>query len=390
MGITKRRVWSRRILGHRYRRRRPSSERCRRCDGIINLEYLVYPNLVTKSIQLDHTDYSAHGPEPNTIQLADLTIQSLQTSSSLTAHSTPFSASSNADEVFKPPASINTRSSTTTWSTVDVKTFEQVQHKKAGEPVKEIARKDPYNVGRQAASENEKEYQEFWPFDNEEEYLLARWFYRAKVSKGAIDDYCKDNIGSRDFGFKNAQEWKEKMHQIPWGIVDDGFTKSTFTVRTKHQHEFVEARSSINYRNVIDVLRFLLGHGPFKDNLKYAPERHYAGPQTEDAENIRIYGEMHTANWWWDLQNLLPEGATVVPLILSTDKTAISLHHGDVAMWPVYVTISNLDSQCRRSQTRPSFVFLGEIPIEKIGKEHSEGLKAQIYHTAMSLMLERK
>ena len=180
------------------------------------------------------------------------------------------------------------------------------------------------------------------------------------------------------------------MHKIPWGISDDRFHKASFTIPTKVQGQCTAVERTINYRDTITVIRFLLGHGPFKDNLKHAPERHYAGAAAEDEERTRNYGEMHTGDWWWEQQEQLPDGATVVPLIFSTDKTALSIHKGDVAMWPVYVTIGNLDSQCRRSQIRPSFVLLGEIPIVKVGKEHAEKLKSQIYHKAMDVILERK
>lgn len=100
----------------------------------------------------------------------------------------------------------------------------------------------------------------------------------------------------------------------------------------------------IYYRNILNVLRFLLGHGLFKKNLHYAPEQHFTLDGT-----LRIYNKMHTGKWWWSQQKQLPDGAIIVPLLLATDKTVLIQHHGDLFMWPIYLTIGNLDITTRKS-----------------------------------------
>ena len=72
----------------------------------------------------------------------------------------------------------------------------------------------------------------------------------------------------------------------------------------------------------------------------------------------------------------------------------MSLSHGDQTLWPVYITINNLDSKTRLSQTRPGILFLGSIPIVyerlKDGNNKDQDLKAKIYHLALATMLQRK
>ena len=72
----------------------------------------------------------------------------------------------------------------------------------------------------------------------------------------------------------------------------------------------------------------------------------------------------------------------------------MSLSHGDQILWPVYVTIGNLDAKTRRSQNRPGTLLLGSIPIVHEQLEDSNNkngdLKAKIYHLALKTMLERK
>ncbi len=102
---------------------------------------------------------------------------------------------------------------------------------------------------------------------------------------------------------------------------------------------------------------------------------------------------MHTGNWWWEKQKELPVGATIIPILLASDKTVMSLSHGDQVLWPVYVTIGNLDKKTRRSQNRPGTLLLGSIPIVHEQAEDSNNkdidLKSKTYHLALRTMLER-
>ena len=89
-----------------------------------------------------------------------------------------------------------------------------------------------------------------------------------------------------------------------------------------------------------------------------------------------------------------PPKATIIPILLSSDKTVISLSHGDQTLWPVYITIGNLDSKTWRSQIRPGTLLLGSIPIvherSEDGNNKDQDLKAKIYHLALTTMLQRK
>ncbi|KAF8248626.1 hypothetical protein K440DRAFT_649801 [Wilcoxina mikolae CBS 423.85] len=63
---------------------------------------------------------------------------------------------------------------------------------------------------------------------------------------------------------------------------------------------------------------------------------------------------MWTADWWWKIQESLPDGSTVVPVILGSDKTMLSTLSGDKSAWPVYLSIGNLSKAKRRSVKCPN------------------------------------
>jgi len=46
-------------------------------------------------------------------------------------------------------------------------------------------------------------------------------------------------------------------------------------------------------------------------------------------------------------QKDLPEGATVSPIILASDKTQLMAFSGDKQAWPVYLMIRNIDKKIR-------------------------------------------
>ena len=93
------------------------------------------------------------------------------------------------------------------------------------------------------------------------------------------------------------------------------------------------------------VIEFLISYEPFVDNLTYAPIRVYSSRE----KTRRIYHELYTGDWWWETQKKLPNGATIVPLLLGTDKTLLTMLHSDQLVWPIYLTIGNLDAKTQRS-----------------------------------------
>ena len=140
----------------------------------------------------------------------------------------------------------------------------------------------------------------------------------------------------------------------------------------------------------LELDEFLLGFPPFACEMAWAPERQYHG-----ASGDRLYNEMHTADWWWETQEKLPPGATVVPVILASDKTQLTRFAGDVSPWPVYLTIGNFSRELRRRQTVPSKILIGFIPKVKTGTRRvddrrARDINAQAYHDTLRLILERE
>jgi hypothetical protein len=241
----------------------------------------------------------------------------------------------------------------------------------------------------------------YFPFRNAAEFELAYYLFESRATAGSIDKFFKlpgvGDILSYVTQFKSVQHYHRTLEEIPYGIPADYWkteTKTEMIAGVKHVWQ-------VKYRDAMAAIRFLIGHQPFAPNLAYAPVRIFDNKKRthpmkslsrEEDDGVdkseRIYNEMHTGDWWWEVQKTMPPGATIVPVILATDKTTLTQHHGDKSAWPVYVTIGNLDKATRRSQQRPSKLLLGWLPIPSKGL--SREVKIEIYHWAMGIIMKRK
>ncbi|KAI0044804.1 hypothetical protein FA95DRAFT_1453203, partial [Auriscalpium vulgare] len=63
----------------------------------------------------------------------------------------------------------------------------------------------------------------------------------------------------------------------------------------------------------------------------------------------------------------LPDGATIVPLIFSSDKTLLTNFSGDEAAYPLYLTIGNIAKDVRRIPSCHAHMLVGYLPTPHLG-----------------------
>ncbi|KAJ7158358.1 hypothetical protein C8R43DRAFT_882678 [Mycena crocata] len=143
------------------------------------------------------------------------------------------------------------------------------------------------------------------------------------------------------------------------------------------------------YRDPVECVKELLANPSFT-NQAYEPIRVFKNFKDGQYSN-QEFSEMWTAEWWWKIQELLPKGSTLAPIIISSDKTQLTRFSGDKQGWPVYLTIGNIDKDTRRAPSARATILLGYIPVTKLeiySKKKRSGVGHQLFHDCMRVMLE--
>ncbi|KAM5544364.1 hypothetical protein V8D89_002024 [Ganoderma adspersum] len=142
-------------------------------------------------------------------------------------------------------------------------------------------------------------------------------------------------------------------------------------------------------RDPMAVITDLIGNPEFKDDLTYESSWTY---EEEDGKIVEEFvDDMPSAKWMWELQKLLPKGATIIPVILISDKTQLSTFSGDKVAWPVYLTIGNISKSVWKCPSRRAVALLGYLPASKLqcfssSKWSLEGYR--LFHHVMCIMLQ--
>ncbi|KAJ7082673.1 hypothetical protein B0H15DRAFT_785594 [Mycena belliarum] len=262
------------------------------------------------------------------------------------------------------------------------------------------------------------------PFRDDDEWQLAKWLIK-HVGHTATDEFLKLSIyGQKKLtliflrnqirdranpSFENKNIFFDKVDGLPGGVKwhckqlntkgdlpDLDKDPTGVTMRREH--------NELWWRDPVECVRELLGNPTFRDAMRYAPEKLYS----DQSESVEILNEMWTANWWWEIQvcrrsgghgrhtdriyqKRLPPGATVVPLILSSDKTMLSNFRGDNSAWPVYLTIGNIGKDTRRQVSAHATVLIGYLPIPKFDcfdKATRSLAKYRLFHQCMTVIMQ--
>ncbi|KAF8320234.1 hypothetical protein F5887DRAFT_905168, partial [Amanita rubescens] len=219
------------------------------------------------------------------------------------------------------------------------------------------------------------------PFSSKLEWLFARWAKLRGPSQTALDEF----LAIPEFRERLRLTFKtsRKLNKMIDGQLPG---------RPEFQYEEVSVAGQLYpffRRDILQCIHALYGDPDFARDMIYAPERHFEDPEGTQ----RVYHEMNTGKWWWKTQDILEarkRGATLIPLILSTDRTQLTLFGSKMA-YPVYMTIGNIPKHIRRKPSRRAQILIAYLPDSKlkliVNKASRRRTLANLFHSCLQRIL---
>lgn len=205
-------------------------------------------------------------------------------------------------------------------------------------------------------------------------------------------------VQSRPLSFGSAKKMRSLIEQLP------DATPRWMEHKITPAHGTPDEPVLMLYRDPLKLISYLLSRPTFADCMEYAPQQVW----NDEEMDSRRYSEMSTGDWWWrtqvcfllDLvmfvnsrcQESLPEGSTVIPVMLGSDKTQLTVLAGDKVAWPVYLSIGNISSKVRNTPSRKAWLLFAYLPAINFveGANHSQRNSTLIYrlfHQCMEFLL---
>ena len=148
---------------------------------------------------------------------------------------------------------------------------------------------------------------------------------------------------------------------VPW----QGFSLSYNGPHPLIAPEWMTTAHEVWHRNTRQLVHHLLANRDFDGEFDYVPFQEF------DTKKRRHWQDFMSGDWAWKEADIIandPEthGSLLVPLILGSDKTTVSVATGQNEYYPVYLSIGNVRNNVRRAH-RNAVVLLGFLAIPKSG-----------------------
>ncbi|KAJ7029159.1 hypothetical protein C8F04DRAFT_1212028 [Mycena alexandri] len=195
------------------------------------------------------------------------------------------------------------------------------------------------------------------------------------------DEYAeqrKSNAAKMHLSFRTAKDLRSRIEILPkgpeWKAIPwqtEYATKSPLT---------------LYYRDPLECLQYLLSNPLIQDHVQFMPFRLWANSD----KLMRIYTEWLSGDVAWNMQEKLPEGATLLGAILTSDKTQLTAMMGNRSAYPILISLADIDMDFRAKASHHAFLLLSLLPIAKFLEKNSEirgVLASRLFHAILYFIL---
>jgi hypothetical protein len=194
-------------------------------------------------------------------------------------------------------------------------------------------------------------------------------------------------LGSVD-SLESSPAWKCCLIPIPGDLDQDG----------KQRVEWVE----LWYQDIVQCHADLLVNLDLMDECTYKPHQDY----TNEMKTVQEYSEAMTGDWAWKTQvhgmndhvyllltfakDKLPKGATLNPVILSSDKTQLSQFSSNKSAYPLYTSSGIHSKSARRKPSKHAMMLTAYLPCPKLDhikdKDERSCILPTLFHDCFTII----
>uniref|UniRef100_A0A8H7XQ13 DUF6830 domain-containing protein n=1 Tax=Psilocybe cubensis TaxID=181762 RepID=A0A8H7XQ13_PSICU len=223
----------------------------------------------------------------------------------------------------------------------------------------------------------------YYPFASKDEWELSLFLLRSDMSVGMLNDFLKlELIKKLNLSYKSAKDLRNRAEILPSGPQ---WKSQTIIPEIPSKNQL-----TLFYRDGLECIKALLISPLLQDSMHFSPFKLF----DKCNEMMRVYTEWFSgdiAHFMQVPKDQLPKGATLVPPIISTDKTNISNMTGGRVAYPGLISIANIMMNVRNKSSNHLFLLFVLLPIPKFlhrSKAVNGMMAARLYHQCMDIALE--
>ncbi|KAG1753235.1 hypothetical protein EDB19DRAFT_1892662 [Suillus lakei] len=235
---------------------------------------------------------------------------------------------------------------------------------------------DAFEAGNSGSVQFSLAVNPWYPFDGPGEWSLAKFLVK-NLTQTQIDQFLK-------------LEWFKTQEQPAFKLKDELFFYLDLLPGHGPKWQCTEFRLKgyeseqpiyLIWRDALEVVKQLFVNPVYANHMCYDPHMVYNGTERE----IR---EFWTTDDAWAMQDQLPPGATIVPIIMASDKTPVTRHTGGLEMHPLFLTIGNIQSNVRMKATSHTWHCVAFMPTPTflVGSNYQMLLQSQLWHRCMDFV----
>ncbi|KIJ19284.1 hypothetical protein PAXINDRAFT_36856, partial [Paxillus involutus ATCC 200175] len=135
------------------------------------------------------------------------------------------------------------------------------------------------------------------------------------------------------------------------------------------------------WRDAWEVTQVVFRNPVFHHHMSYNPHEVFTGADRE-------YSEWMSSQRAYKIQDQLPTGATIVPIILASDKTPVTRQTGNLEMHPLFLTLGNIQSDVHMKVTTHAWSCIAYMPLAQFVAhgDYTFILQARLWHRCMDIV----